>query len=84
MEGLADKVVVASDGLLLSEGAEEFEHCFPAVKRRDEGLHQGDCPVKSTRVPPRLEIMRLGNMPGAKSARFIQIQPEVHAAGDFA
>ena len=80
----ANDFVIGADRLLLLHRAEQFVNGSAAVKRRDQRLLERHRAIERTHVAPRLEIVRLRNVPGANGGRFVVINADVNVRLIFA
>ena len=70
---LADDVVRRPLGPV-AHRREQLVRRLAAVERSDERLHDRDGPVVPARIAPRLEEVRLGNLPMTERRRLIVVQ----------
>ncbi len=79
---LADDVVGRALGPI-GQRRQHFVRRLAAVERRDQRLHDRRGAVEAARVAPRLEEMRLGNLPVAALRRLVVVEAEVRAQRDL-
>src|SRR5262249_14747285 len=65
------------------EGDEQLMRALAAVERGDQGLDDRDGRIEGAAVAPRLERMRLRNVPVAQTRRLVVVSTEVHAERDL-
>ncbi len=75
---LVDGVVPRPLGCV-GERGDDFESRLAVVERLDERLHDGRGAVVRPLVAPRLEVVRLGNLPVAARGRLAGDEAQVHA-----
>src|SRR5215472_3045333 len=56
---------------LPGNGGQEFMRRLAVVKRRNEGLNNGGCPIVSASIAPGFQVMRLGDVPVADRRGFV-------------
>src|ERR1700689_1920436 len=76
---IAHDVVVRFAGIASQQSGDLVRRVAAFIKRRDQRLNDSDSAVVGSRVTPGFEVVGRGDMPLAKLAGFVVVQPRMYA-----